>query len=380
MLDDSTYKLLRELHELLENGVITNDEFAFKKRELLEKANAQAPIPGKDNVVQEQHAVVENQFDFGSWLGKNKWWVVGAFFSLAGLYAGWYSFIRHDPGKDAKAAAALYCNCVEKNYEMLVKVDEDFIKSFSNYNFTTKQLARKKWNELQQSANSQWQQCIEKVEAKKKELARRNKGKNAVEFDAIYNAETNNYRATKIDQYNTLESNIQASISAIKNPTPDTEKIKSDLIGQRTQFWTFNYLSEISGATIRNTTENAGRLELEVMLKLNSESSGEHDAEVIMVYFQDGEDWTFNSVKMNSISYINIAPVDTWQRVILLPNTKHNTDYLGNKIWIKLPCQNDEEIAQGPDMSFDGRRCTYFYIRSREASPVQIKIKYMPID
>lgn len=376
MLDNSTYKLLRELHELLENGVITQEEFAFKKKELLEKANTPVSMPVEDDSGQEQLSGTESQFNFAKWLGKNKWWVVAAIFSIAGLYTGWYFFIRHDPEKDAKNAAAAYCDCTEKNYERLAKNDEQFLKTFNGGNYySSKQQARDKWYEIQNNGNAQSQDCFSNAEKTKSELRLRHRGKSGDIFDDAYNAETNNYKAKYYDRYNQLESSIYSKINAIKNPTPDAERIKSDLVGQRTQFWTFNYLSEIINANITNTTENSGRLELAVLLKLQSESNGAHDAEVIMVYLQDGENWTFNSVKMNYITYEYNISESNWTIFSRLSNYRFIYPSGLKLIW-KI-CENCAEIYTGPDSEVNSiPGSTYYYVRSRNGTSL-LSIKYL---
>lgn len=382
-MKDETYVLLQELHQLLKEGIVTQEEFAFKKQELLAKENNEQPVAAdKLPDITEAQPVGANNFDFGEWMGRNKWWLIAAIVCCGGLYTGWYFFIRHDPEKDAKTAAAQYCDCREKNYEQMAKNDEQFIKSFNGSYYSSKQQARAKWSEIQNDANAQWQDCFSKFEIVKNRLRLRHRGKNGDIFDATYNAETENYKAKYQDKYNKLETDIYNLINTIKNPTPDADRIKSDLIGQRTQFWTFNYLSEISSVIIHNTIENGSRLELTAQLKLQSESTGEHDADVILVYYQDGENWTFNSVKMNSITYEYLAPVDYWKSITKLENVRTNIDYQNHKIWVRFPC-NGEEIMQGPDVEFDGRGCSYGVnreIKSRESTPVTIKYTYTPIN
>lgn len=292
------------------------------------------------------------------------------------LYVLYYVYLKPNPEKDGRKAAEQQCNCDVTYYQETVKANEKYLNNFSSFAFKTKDEARQKLGEYEQPSFKTHMDCLDA--AKRFHDSLRNKYSNDFQFGKFDNAFTlqqcmNPYR-TRWDETNTECEN---KINTIKNPLPDIERIKSDLIGKQTQFWNFSYLSDFIYASIVNNTEVNGRLEIKLLFTLLDQTNGNHDSEVIVVYIQSGESWIFESVRMNYITYSYAAPVGYWKEIAMLPNTHESVDYLNHKIWINLPCSN-LEIMQGPDVQFDGRRCTKYYIKSRENRDAQIKITYTP--
>lgn len=371
-------KILKEWYKLLQDGSITEEDFAKKKAELLQERE-QTIKKIKINTDQLSDNLLKVKSSIVGWLKKYRIVLILILFLLAGLYAVYFFFLRNDPVKDAKRVMTTYCDCMDKQYESLINVNTVFGDSLFSYNFTTRQQARVKWGELKSAIFSQSQSCFENVETRRSNLRNKYTGLELYNFDLTY-SQIASYKSKYYDKNQSLEAEISNKINAIKIPIPSIEKIKSDLIGVQTEFWEFTYLSNILSATIIDTIESSDRVELTIQLTLQGESIENYNAEIIVAYQLYYENWAYRSAKMNYITYEYTAPVGNWQPIYNLENaTKTTVNYNGNKIWVLLPCTN-EEFMQGPDVAFDGRYCSgnvMKYIKSREEKPVKITMMYI---
>lgn len=83
-MEKNVYQILQDWHELLKSGVITDEEFATKKKELLGGEKSKKNLHIDDNVsvltFEEQaqrDAEYELLFNSKSWFQKNKGWLIG---------------------------------------------------------------------------------------------------------------------------------------------------------------------------------------------------------------------------------------------------------------------------------------------------------------
>lgn len=80
---------------------------------------------------------------------------------------------------------------------------------------------------------------------------------------------------------------------------PDTNRIKSDLIGKGTPGWHFDSLSEFLSVNITNQDITSGRLLLTTGLKLQSNGKIIH-ATMILTYNKGPDGWQFSNIEQNA--------------------------------------------------------------------------------
>ncbi len=319
-------------------------------------------------------------FDLAEWLKKNSKKVIGAVVSIVVLYGAYYLLLRHDPVSDAKKIAATYCDCTTKYNDALVKADEEFVKSFDTYGFKKRQEARNKLQELQNSVNTEYSTCNTAAQQKYNDLRNRYTAEKEMlsKFDFAYNSQSGTCNPSNQSKLTSSYSDVENKINTIKDPTPDIEKIKGDLIGNKIPGWSFDYLGEFQKCEISNTNETPDRLEYNLqMTMLDQRNNNTYPTEVIVTYLMGSDGWVFSKVNFLSISYTFTAPVNDWLHITILQNCNYNRIDNGHKYYVKNPCTG-ETIEQGPDVSNVGLHCNDIYLKSREDSPVDIVLKYTP--
>ena len=331
--------------------------------------------------------------DVGDWLNKNgkllsEWFnqnkkiVMTVAASVVVLYGVYYFFLKNDPVNDAENAAAAFCECSEKYNDAIIKVDEEFVKSFDTYGFKKRQEARNKLQELQNSANRENSICNSVAQQNYNDFRNRYISEQEMlsKFDFAYNSLSETCNPSNQSKLWSIYSEVENKISSIKDPEPDIEKIKTDLIGQKIPGWNFSYLSEYKSAEILNATRGNDRVEYQIKFHLRDEARNtEHDCEVLSVYLQGDQGWYFNNVLMFYLTYDNEIPSDKWIRITPLQNCTFSvTDDQ------KLSWKTDNwtaEIKTGPDAPNATLPSSKSYlIRSREGHPVTVKFTYRPVN
>lgn len=332
-------------------------------------------------VLMKKYEVKKRASDSWEWVKLHKITVIGAVVSIIAIF-GIYQYLKPNPETDAKKAVAEYCRCVEQHNDETIKVNESFLNSFASTNFKKRQDARKSWQDSQNSADNAELECQNSAKLKATEARNQYLSDNyrLQKFDLIYNDKNGFCNATNQTKLNATNTEIENRILSIKDPTPDIEKIKSDLIGHSITGWSFDSLSEFKNVEILETESADERLEMKIKLKLYGESSNsEHDAEVLVVYTKGEDDWYFDSVKMNYITYTNKASVGEWGRVNPLKNCSYEIQNNGKKYFAK-----DGEYGTiyqgGPGGEKFNLTNSTVYIMSREEYPIDLIFKYTPKD
>jgi hypothetical protein len=314
------------------------------------------------------------------WIKRNKKAVSIAAASIVILYIGYYFIIRNDPGKDAKKAAAASCDCTKRYNDGMISVYEEYIKSFGTYGFNKRQDARNKLQEMQNpiiAASNKWNN-----EARQKYNELRNKYvskyESLNEFDLVYSTESGNYTPDSQSKMSSLYSDIENKIRSIKDPEPDIEKIKSDLIGKQIPGWNFSYLSEYKSAEIENVTRGNDRNEYKMKLHLKDETKNtEHDCGLMIVYLQGEQGWFFADFKMLFITYTYLVSNNEWTSISLLPNCQMSVSDDQKLSWKTYIWSS--EIKTGPDArNVVLPNSNIYSVKSREKRPVTIKITFRP--
>ena len=314
----------------------------------------------------------------GELLKKNIKTVIIVVSSIIILYGGYYFFLKPDPVKDALNVAAAYCECQERYNDGMLNMNQKFIKEFDTYGFKTRREARNRLNELQNAANTENDKCTSA--AQEKYYDSRNRYLDDQEmlssFDLAYNSQSGSCYPSNQSKLSSLYSEVENKITSIKDPEPDIEKIKTDLIGQKIPGWNFDYLNEFKSAEIINVTRGNDRVEYQIKFHLRDEAkNSEHDCEVLSVYLQGDQGWYFNNVHMFYITYENQIPSDQWIRITPLQNCTMSVADNQKLFWRTE--NSTSEIKSGPDApNMILPNSNSYLIRSREGYPVTVKFTY----
>lgn len=327
-------------------------------------------------------ATSAGEFDLAKWFKKNKKLALGIIASFLVLFGIYHFFIKNDPERDAKNAAAILCECMSKQNDDLTKTKEEFANSFTSYNFKKRQEARNKLKELQNPINTVMRECYNKAQAKKNEFRNRyiTNEEGLKKFDFAYSAKLDICNPSmSLSSSSSVDAEVESKISIIKDAEPEIEKIKSDLIGQKIPGWNFSYLKEFKSAQILNTTRGNDRLEYQLKFHLRDDAANsEHDCEVMSVYLQGDQGWSFNSISMLSITYDNLIQSDNWTQITPLPNCRWNCSDDYKLVW--KTSGYSSEILTGPDAKGVSLPSSSTYlIKSREGHPVTVRFTYHKI-
>ena len=153
-------KLLKEWYQLLQDGSITEEDFAKKKAELLQE-RYQTTRKIKINKEQISDNLLKVKSSILGWLKKYRIVLILISF-LLGPVCCLLFFSSQRPCKGRKTACGCLLRFMDKQYESLSNVNSIFVDSLSVYNFTHREQARTKWGELKSAISSQSQSCFEK--------------------------------------------------------------------------------------------------------------------------------------------------------------------------------------------------------------------------
>lgn len=327
-----------------------------------------------------QPAQQSSGFDIAEWFRSNSKKVISGIATILVLYGAYYFFLRHDPEKDAKKAASAYCKCSEKHNDGMIKANEDFISSFGSNNFKKRQDARNKLQELQSPVNSANSECQAKAQTNYTELRNRylTNEEKLKKFEFAYNAQQGICNPSNQSKLTSMYSEVETKISTIKDPEPDIEKIKTDLIGQKIPGWNFSYLNEFKSAEVLNTTRGSDRIEYQIKFHLRDEgANSEHDCEVMSVYLQGDQGWYFNDVRMLYITYTNTVKVNEWRSITPLKDCTYKIIDNGQRYWVQDGSYGTK-YKGGPDGDQFYLQSSTIFLMSREDHQIDLLFKYTP--
>jgi hypothetical protein len=344
-------------------------------------------ISNTENVTQTQNHIKDFQdtskFDLEEWFNKNKKMVIGVLASSIILFGVYYFFIKYNPVKDGKNGSVTFCDCSTKYNEAIIKVNEEFINTFNTYGFKKRQEARSKLLVLQNSANSEYSICANSAQQKYNKLRNRylNDKEKLGKFDLAYTQSTACNQASQ-NKLSTLYVEIENKITSIKDPLPDIDKIKSDLLGHKILTWNFEALSEFNQANILNITQGSNIIEFHVKLHLLGFRNPEtdiHDAEILVTYNQSNNGWNFNDVKPIYYTQNYIGLVNQWTAINFnnLPHVNYSIIHNEQKFWIQDGSYGTK-YKGGPGGDQYHLSSNEIYIMSREEFPITLTFKFSP--
>lgn len=325
-----------------------------------------------------------NTFNFGKFVSKYKWGLISI---TAAIFLGgilWY-FLKPDPEKIGISVAKIECDCTEKFTDQKIKAYEQFISSFDSQNFKRRSEAKIKLDQLLIDAKTSDSSCLIAANAKKIEL--RNKfadNYNAMGiFDNAYNAQYLAFHATNEAKQNALLAQANQKIGSITDPEPDTNTMKLDLINKNIPGWVFNAASDIKQMQILNATRLPNRIEYLVDFKLFNMSYGNtvHDAQILLIYSYDGNEWIQVGVTESFITYDYVIPADVYITISTIPNCNWTlSSNVSNLSW-KICNDSFNEYKSGPQLpklTVPSSLC--YNLKSLDGVPVTITFIYKPMN
>jgi hypothetical protein len=317
------------------------------------------------------------------WMSKHKIMLISSGCALAVLWAVYIFFIKPDPIKHGKNAALGYCDCTEKYNNEMIKTNEGFINSFAPANFTSRQEARQKLQAQQGNVEANFTACNNAAQANydKQRSPFSDNPKGMAKFEAAFSSQQGLCgNPSSGSQVISTNEQAEAQILTIKDPEPDIEKIKNDLIGKSITGWQFNYLSEIKSANISNTTRGTDRIEYQIDMDLRSTSGqNSHEAQIMATYVLGNEGWFFSQATTVYITYPYTAPLNEWYKVTHLNKCRYSVLDGGHNYWIHEGGFFGRKYKGGPDggeaYSLSNNQ---IFIMSREEQPVALTFKYFP--
>jgi len=251
------------------------------------------------------------------------------------------------PESDGKKLALQVCDCQKGYAETQDNIYQEFLDKFDTYGFKTRTEARQKWQDLQNEAKKQFEQCSQGVEQKVKEAkskfptdlqdlldpnvlqkAMKDPGKFAKEFTK------NQEKAKKFDETfrnvinqcsaqkpNRDYSAIDAKILTIIPQKPDLAKLKQDLVGRRITeqangyynrgwFWQISSQDEIKNMQIEKEEKVGDVYVLDVHLLLER-GANQHEADLkVNCVLAQNDDWTIDFIETKDIHIVKTGRYD----------------------------------------------------------------------
>jgi len=325
--------------------------------------------------------VSKNSKTSAAWIKNNKKIAIGIGLGIVTLLIVYNVFLKHDPVRDAKRAASAMCDCSIQYAEDIIKVNEDFVKSFQSFGFTKRQDARNKYQELQNKVNEQSVTCSNEAQLKYEKARNRYIAEQELitKFDFAFNNLRSTCNTTDQGKLTSSYAEVEKMITTIKDPEPDIEKIKTDLIGQHILGWNFDALAEFKEAKISNIFKGNERIEFQLDMKLEGiNQQSKHDAQVMVVYIQTNDGWVFNNVNTVFITYSYEVPSDNWINITPVQNCRWNVADDQKLLW-KTDSWGSE-IKSGPDaLNASLPSSSSYLLKSREGRPITVTFTYRPL-
>ncbi len=295
---------------------------------------------------------------------------------LAAATAVYVLFIKINPEREAKNAAKEKCDCWDKDRTQLIANLDIILNGLNNGNYKRKSEVRTEIDKYNKISDA-YVKCEETTSTEA-----RNKMTNDLDKISRFNIAYSAYKcdASKDQIVNTKLNEIEQKIALIKDPEPDADKLKTDLIGTQLPGFAIELLSDIKDFKVSNITKTSDRIEYQVDMKLIAKNSNfDNDCQVVVIYTQNENGWNFNNVKTQFITFTNTFYTDRLTTITPLNNcnwTSENHYKLGWKThnWEYAP-----EVTTGPELGQKSLPSSdVYYIRSLENKSVDVKFTYKP--
>lgn len=306
--------------------------------------------------------------------------IIGVIILLLSVF--YYIFIKNHPTKDGKEMASKMCECYNTYNKEIISAYSDFSNNFDKSKYKQRKEARNDFQNISSPINTKKYNCIENVNKEYQIIERKYnndyKGRNKLELS--YNQNQNNCSTNTNEKESKLYNEINSKIEKIKDPEPNKDKIKGDLIGNKIPGWSFDYLSEFKKFKILNSTKNSNRIEYDIEMELYGENSkSTHECEIKVIYNLGNNGWYFNNVKMKYITFTNTYYPDKWSKTVPLKNCKWNAENKYKMGW-KTRNSNYAKITEtGPNLGAKTLpNSNTYYIKSLENKEIKVKFTYRP--
>jgi hypothetical protein len=290
-------------------------------------------------------------------------------------------FVRPTPEKFANAIAKSRCSCEDTYTNESTRLYTQFLNAFEKTRYPNKQQARDELNKLLEPVNTSYSSCLTIVGAEFDKIKRNyiQSPKSSARFEKTYLSKTGSCTPVGREKLEKLWGTAEQNINTIASQIPDSNRIKSDLIGNTIPGWRFELASEIKQLAISNVSSLAGRMEYLLDLKLeNYNSQTYHEAQVIATYIESDYGWQLDNLREVYITWDNPLEVNEWRTVVPLANCTFSVSDSLKIAW--RTSEYSGEIISGPDAP--GVRLpnsSRYFLRSREERPIIVRFTYRPI-
>lgn len=293
----------------------------------------------------------------------------------------WF-ILKPNPVKEGRKAAMITCDCINKRTDQIVKAYEDYLKVFSSQNFKRRSEAKNKLSDLLKPEQAADIICRHDADKQAYELQNQfNADPTAIQkFRDTLNYILSIYHPKNESREIVLLTQINQKITSITDPEPDINTIKLDLIGKSIPGWTFNAASDIKDVQILSSNRLPNRIEYTAHFKLQSpnDSGQPHDAEILIIYTYDGNQWSQVNDIESYITYTYVIPTGNYINVCPLDNCNWTAPNVGNLSW-KVGGDYGTEYISGPgkpQLNLPNSGC--FLLRSLDNAPIDLTFTFKP--
>ncbi len=290
---------------------------------------------------------------------------------LGGLYLGYYFFLKPNPEKLAKEVAQLSCNCYKNYDEAILKIETDFNNNFKTDKYKSRRDAEKEEGDLSDAEIIKLDNCLqEAIEKQKEGRVKFTQSKELMVFDKELDSALTKCNREKQTTILKIKEEIITKIQTIKDPEPDTEKLKADLIGKELPGWKFEFISEIQSLTITNKIRNGNYIELvaDITTKTSDGKQTNNYNNVTISYLLNDEgSWYLQNLSCTNFVY-NIIVEHVWKKVSIPSGVSYSINTHDRKGLVKEDSWNPTNYKLGPDGDRLNLHSNVIYLASREGN------------
>lgn len=289
---------------------------------------------------------------------------------LGGLYLSYYFFLKPNPEKLAKEVAQMSCDCYKNYDEAVLKIETDFSAAFKAEKYTKRKDAETEQTQLTDAEDVKLENALKEATAKEQEYRMKfqNNQKELLIFESMLQTQKAACNRETQPKLIAIKDEIANKIKAIKDPEPDEDKIKADLIGRELLGQKFEFLSDIQSLSIQNKTRNGNYCEIQVNITTTSsdkkETNNYNNVTISYTLNEDGN-WYLQNLDCRTFVY-NIQVVNVWKKVNLPSGVSYTINTYDKKGWIKEDTWFPTNYKIGPDSDKPQLHSNVIYLASRE--------------